>query len=232
MIRTAVVIAGGEGSRLFPLTRNSPKTLVEVNGKPILYWVISWLKQYGIKRLVLGVAYKKEKIFEFMKKNDNFGLEVDFSEHTVDGGTAQAFRLAIQRFVTDEDFVAMNSDELTNMNLHRMIEAHEKSRPIVTMAAAPYHCRFSVLKFDGNSKISEFVYGRRIPEVPVSIGIYIFNRKLLERIPDRGSIEDAVFAKLAGKGEILGYMIADTEGWMSINTPKDIKDAEKAWLEG
>jgi NDP-sugar pyrophosphorylase family protein len=232
MIETAVVIAGGEGSRLKPLTDDRPKTMIEVNGRPILYWVINWLKSYGIKHVVIGVAYKKERIYEFMKKNHNFGLDVDFSEHSVDGGTAEAFRLAIGRYVKDENFVAMNSDELTNMDLHKLIEVHERGKPLVTMAAAPFYCRFSVMKFDRDHRIKEFTYGKKLPEIPISIGIYVFNRKVLNCIPASGSIEDTVFAKKVGEGEILGHMLSNNEGWISVNTFKDIKEAEelvKSW---
>ena len=66
-MKTAIVIAGGESTRLKPLTDNKPKTMIEVNNKPILYWIIKWLKRHKIKHLVLAVGYKKEKIYEFMK---------------------------------------------------------------------------------------------------------------------------------------------------------------------
>jgi len=225
-LNTAVIIAGGEGARLKPLTDDRPKALVEINGKPLLYWVIHWLKSYGIKHLVIGVAYKKEKIYEFMKHNNNFGLNVDFSEHTVDGGTAQGFKLAIKRFVKDENFLAMNGDELTNMDISKLWEKHNEKKPLITMAIAPFHCRFSVVEVN-DGKISGFKYGHRLPNVPVSIGIYIFNQKVFDLIPEKGSIEDLVFAKIAKENKMLPYMLSGIEEWVSVNTIKDISDAEE-----
>jgi NDP-sugar pyrophosphorylase family protein len=225
-VRTAVLIAGGEGARLMPLTADRPKTLVEVGGKPLLYWIIQWLKSYGIKHLVIGVAYKKEKIFEYMAQNKNFGLEVDFSEHTLEGGTAQGFKRAM-RFVKDEDFVAMNADELTNMDLNDMIREHEASKPLVTMALSPFYCRFSVVESDDNHKVTRFQYGKRIPNVNVSNGIYIFNSKILAYIPDTGSIEDLLFAKLAQDGKLMSYLMKDSDDWVSVNTVKEIREAEE-----
>ena len=228
-MKTAIIIAGGEGSRLMPLTKDIPKTLVEVGGKPMLQWVLEWLKTQGIEHLVIGVAYKKEKIFEFMKKNSNFGFKVDFSEHTLDGGTAEAFRLAITRFVKDEEFLAMNSDELTNMSLKEMEMGHKENGGIATMAIAPFHCRFSIVKQDQQTgEVTDFEYGKKLQHVPVSIGIYIFNRKILESIPNTGSIETETFARLAGNGNIFGYMLSGKEEWVSVNTQKDIKEAEAA----
>lgn len=227
MIKTAVVIAGGEGSRLRPLTDDIPKTLVHVGGKPILYWIIQWLKSYRINHLVLGVAYKKEKIYEFMRKNDNFGLKVDFSEHTVEGGTAQGFKLAIERFVNDEDFLAMNGDEITNANFFKMVEKHNIHKPLVTMALAPFHCRFSVVKVENGHKITGFEYGPKLSHVPVSIGIYIFNSKIRDYIPSTGSIEDMVFTKIAKEGKMLAYTLSGKEEWITVNNIKDIDEAGK-----
>ena len=64
-LRTAIVLAGGQGMRLRPYTEDLPKPLIEIEGHPILYWVIKWLEQHGIKKVVIGVAYKKEKVYEW-----------------------------------------------------------------------------------------------------------------------------------------------------------------------
>ena len=225
MIKTAVIIVGGEGSRLRPLTEDRPKTLVEVGGKPVLYRIIQWVKSYGINHIVLGVAYKKEKIYEYMKENDNFGLKVDFSEHTVEGGTAQAFKLAIDRFVNDDVFLAMNGDELTNMDISKMFEKHKLYNPYVTMALAPFDCRFSVVGIGDDPKITGFEYGKKLQNIPVSIGVYIFSSEIRHLIPASGSIEDLVFTKLAKEGKMVSHMLADSDDWISINSIKDIEEA-------
>ena len=225
-MKTAVIIAGGEGSRLKPLTDDRPKTLVHVAGKPILYWIIRWLKSYKIDHLVLGVAYKKEKIYEFMKENEDFELDVDISEHTVEGGTAEAFRLAIKRFVDDESFIGMNGDELTNLNVDSLLKKHKKYNPFITIGLSPFMCRFAVVKTGKDEKIVDFQYGKLLKDVPVSIGVYAMNRDIYDHIPETGSFEDLVLAKLAKKDKVMGYMLSGDEHWTSINTQKDIKDAE------
>ncbi|MDD5181720.1 MAG: nucleotidyltransferase family protein [Candidatus Nanoarchaeia archaeon] len=232
MVQTAVIIAGGEGSRLKPLTNDIPKALAPIAGKPMLYWVIHWLKLQGIKNVVIGVAFKKEKIIDYLKENNNFGLNVQISVHTTEGGTAQGFKLAISRYVKDEDFLGMNCDELTNLNLGDMYRIHQKNNPLLTMALAPFHCRFSVVDVEDDCTVSGFRYGKRLRDTLVSIGIYIFNKKIVDLIPDTGSIEDLLFAKIAKDGKIAAYELAKDEAWISVNSIKDIQDAEahlKSW---
>jgi NDP-sugar pyrophosphorylase family protein len=227
MYKTAVIIAGGEGSRLKPLSNNKPKAMVEINGHPMIYWVLRWLKFHGVENVVLGVAYKKEKIISYLKANKNFGLNAHFSVHTLEGGTAQGFKLAISRFVTDDDFIAMNCDEVTNLQLPNLARAHEAAKPLVTMALAPFYCRFSVVDTDAKGFINGFKYGHMLPDVPVSIGIYAFNRGILKHIPDTGSIEHAVFTPLAKKRKIASYRLQSGEQWISVNDVKNVREVEE-----
>lgn len=226
MFQTAVIIAGGEGSRLKPLSNHKPKAMVVVNGRPMLYWTLRWLKHHGVKNVVLGVAYKKEKIISYLKTNKNFGLNVHISAHTLEGGTAQGFRLAISRFVTDENFIAMNCDEMTNLRLPNVVKVHRQKKPLVTMALAPFYCRFSVVDARRDGFIYGFKYGHMLPDVPVSIGIYCFNRGILKHIPDTGSIEHAVFTPLAKKRKIACYHLKPEEQWISVNDIKNVREVE------
>jgi len=225
-LKTAVIIAGGEGTRLQPITNEIPKALVPVNGKPILYWSIKWLKEQGIKNIVIGTAYKREKIIEYIKENNNFGLKIQFSKHTVKGGTAQAFKQAL-KLVKDKTFVALNCDEITNMDLLKLFNIHQKQKQMITMALAPFHCRFSVVDVTKNNMISTFKYGHKLDNILVSIGIYIFNKEIFKHIKSTGSIEDDTFVKLVQQKKVAYYKLLKNEEWISVNTHKDIKDAEK-----
>jgi mannose-1-phosphate guanylyltransferase len=228
---TAVMIAGGRGLRLSPLTDDRPKTLIPVAGRPILHYMANWLKSYGVSHLVIGVAHMKEKIYEYMKENDNFGMDVDFSEHTVEGGTAEGFKLAIKRFVKDEDFFAMNSDELTNMNLHDMEKTHLTYRPTLTLALAPLHVRLSIIDHDSENRIKKFTYGKKMQDIKISNGIYAFNRGIIDYIPDKGSIENDAFVKLTGEEKARSHLLKEDEDWCTVNTAKDVEEAEEKLRE-
>lgn len=232
MIKTAIIIAGGQGLRLWPLTEDSPKAMINIDGKPLIYWDIQWLKSYGIDHVVVGVAYRKDKILKYLEENENFGIKIDISEHTVEGGTAEAFNFAIRRFVKDDNFVGMNCDELTSLNLSNLIDLHESRKPVVTMGLAPFYCRFSVVSFDNDLTINDFQYGKKIQNLPISMGIYVFSKDITKYIPQKGSIEDTTFVSLVKSGRVIGRMLEDGEEWFSINTIKDVKEAEtqiKIW---
>lgn len=233
-METAVIIVGGRGERLRPLTDRIPKTLVKVAGKPILYWKIQWLKKFGIEHIVLGVAYRKEKIYEYMKKNRNFGLEVDFSEHTIDGGTAEGINLAIKRFVNDKSYLVMNGDDIVNAHLDRMIAKHNKRKPLITMGLSTLYCRSSIVEIK-NDTIERFKYGGKIKGIYLSNGVYVFDKKMEKYLVPKGAIEDLVFTKLAAKKKMIPYIFSDDEYWYGTNTIKDIHEAEKEkekWMAG
>lgn len=225
-MQTAVIIAGGRGERLRPVTDKLPKTLVPVNDRPLLYWVVNWLKSCGVKKLVIGVAYKKELIYDFFEGNSNFGLDVKFSVHSVEGGTAEGFKKAI-RFVEDDNFVAMNADELTNMNLENLWNKHINSGLPVTMALSHYNAKLSVVKIDQSDRVVSFEYGRKIKEILVSIGIYIFNKSIFTEIPETGSIEDTLFTSLSSKGKVGAYVLSDEEEWTTVNNLKELAEASE-----
>ena len=107
---TAVVLVGGKALRMRPYTEEIPKCMVEVAGHPLIYWILTWLKINGIERVVLGVAYKKDIVIDYITKN-NFGMGVSWNDHTDAEETGDAIRLAVERQkVTDDVFLVMHGD--------------------------------------------------------------------------------------------------------------------------
>jgi mannose-1-phosphate guanylyltransferase len=224
-IETAVVLVGGSGLRMRPLTEDMPKCMVPLQGKPLIYWIMNWLKCHGFKHVVLGVAYKKDVVINYVKENSQ-GLKVDFSEHTVEGETGEGFRLAITRFVSDDDFLAMNGDEITNLDLERLEALHLKNKTVATIAVSPMRSPFGILEVEGDD-IVDFHEKVLLENTLVSIGVYIFNRKILDYIPATGSIERTVFPALAKKRLLKACRLAAGESWLTINSVKELSVAEK-----
>jgi NDP-sugar pyrophosphorylase family protein len=223
-LETAVILVGGSGLRMRPFTEDMPKCMIPLQGKPLIYWIVSWLKSYGFKHIVMGVAYHKEVVITYLKENPQ-GLKIDFSEHTVEGETGEGFRLAISRFVKDEDFLAMNGDEITSLDLLRLEELHLKSKSVATIAVAPMRSPFGVLQLDGDDIVG-FKEKTLLENMPVSIGVYVFNRKILSYIPETGSIERTVFPLLAEKRLLKACRLKPDELWLTINSVKDLSVAE------
>jgi NDP-sugar pyrophosphorylase family protein len=173
----------------------------------------------------LGVAYRKEVVINYLKENSQ-GLKIDFSEHTVEGETGEGFRLAISRFVKDDDFLAMNGDEITSLNLERLEGLHLKNKPVATIAVAPMRSLFGILELEGDDIVS-FKEKPLVENMFVSIGVYIFNQKILDYIPENGSIEKTVFPLLVKKRVLKACKLKPEELWLTINSVKDLSVAEK-----
>ncbi len=228
-VRTAVVLAGGAGLRLRPLTNDKPKAMVEVLGKPLLQWVVEWLKSNNIKRLVIGVAYRKEAIMNHFDDGSKFGLQIDYSIHSVDGETGEGFRLAISRYVKDDTFVAMNGDELANFDLSQMVGFHLSQKSIATIAVSPLRSPYGVVDVAGSNDVVGFKEKPIIDSVMVSSGIYVFDQRILEYLPENGSLERVTLPALARLRLLKAYHINGL--WLTVNSVKDLETAEHELLK-
>jgi len=228
-IETAIVLAGGAALRLRPLTNDRPKAMVEVAGRPLLDWVLAWLRRNQVLRVVIGVAYKGERIVEHFKDGKSAGLEIQYSTHTVEGGTAEGFRLAIDRYVKDETFFAMNGDELTNVRLQDLANFHSHQKATATIAVAPLRSPFGVVDLNGPD-ILAFREKPTIDSVHVSVGVYAFQHEILDYLPRTGEIEKTVLPRLAAERKLKAYR--HNGFWMTINTLKDLSEVEKELAKG
>jgi len=199
--------------------------MIPLQGKPLIYWTLTWLRNYGFKHIVLGVAYRKEVVINYLKENP-VGMDIDFSEHTQEGETGEGFRLAISRYVDDENFLAMNGDEITNLNLERLEEIHLKYRPVATIAVSPMRSPFGILEIDGDDIVG-FKEKTILEDTLVSIGVYIFNHEILGYLPVKGAIEKTAFPLLAKKKLLKACRLIGDELWLTINSVKDLSVAEK-----
>ena len=221
-----MVLAGGRGLRLAPLTDSLPKALVRIHSKPLLEWVIEWLARNGVRDLVLGVAYESEKIMSYFGDGNRLGVRINYSVHTVEGGTAEGFRKAIDRYVNDETFVAMNGDELTNLNVGRLCDLHMRSGALATVAVTQLKSPFGIVRLDSDDRVIGFEEKVTIPGTYVSIGVYVFQREILGYIPKSGDIERATFPLLSQKKKLQAYK---HDGfWMTVNNLKELQEAEES----
>jgi NDP-sugar pyrophosphorylase family protein len=223
-VRTAVVLAGGAGLRLRPLTNDKPKAMIEVLGKPLLQWIIEWLKNNGVEHLIIGVAYKKEAVMDYFGDGSRFGLQIDYSVHSVEGETGEGFRLAINRFVKDNVFLAMNGDMLTDLDLRMMVDFHFSHRAIATIAVTPLKSPFGVINVASNNDVISFEEKPILDSVLINSGIYTFDRQIIDYLPEKGSLEKVTFPTLANLRLLKAYYI--TSFWLTINTLKDLENAE------
>ena len=208
-----------------PLTDEIPKCMIPLRNKPLLHWTLSWLEQYGFKHVVLGVAYREGAIRKYLAENPTI-MKIDCSRHTVEGETGEGFRLAIERYVPDEHFLAMNGDELTNLNPQRFAEWHVKHKTIATIAVSPLHSPFGIIEVEGDNIVG-FREKPLLQDKLVSTGVYMFNHSILEYLPTKESIEKTTFPKLAKEKLLKAYRLEKNEHWLTINSIKDLSMAEQ-----
>jgi len=224
-VDTAVVLVGGPGTRLRPLTEKIPKAVVKVGGKPLLQWILEWLHRYDVRHVILGVAHLKDKVIECFGDGRRYDLDIEYSVHTVEGGTGEGFRLAISRFVDEEIFFALNGDQITDLNLHDLADFHLRHNPTATMAIAKPHCPFGHVEVDDGHSVLGFLEKPACPLAACSAGIYVFNRGVLRYLPRRGNIEQTTLPSLARLHRLRAYLHNGI--FITINTSKDLERAHE-----
>lgn len=222
--RTAVVLAGGAGIRLRPITNDLPKGLVSVGGKPLLQWVVEWLALNRVTNIVMGVAFLKEKIINFMGDGKRFGVSIKYSAHTVEGGTGEGFRLAITRHVDDETFYALNGDQVVDLRLSPFFHKHVDKNSTATVAVVHPRLPFGLVEVDSNDNCTGFAEKPVLGDRFISTGIYVFQRKITDILPIRGDVEKTTFPRLVREGRLAAYRHSGS--FITVNSLRELEEAE------
>ena len=230
--KTAVILAGGIGTRLQPITYEVPKPLITVHDKTLLEHLFDLFKKYGIKDIIISIGYKGDKIKETIGNGRKFGVNVTYIEETKAMGTAGPLKLAAH--LLKETFIVTNSDELKEFDLMDMYMFHKDNQGPATIALASVDdpSAYGVAKLQGN-KILEFIEKPKKENAPsnlINSGIYIFEPDVLEYIPDGFSmLEKDVFPKLAKQGKLYGYPFSGQ--WFNTGTLEHYENAIKEWKD-
>lgn len=224
-LETAVIIAGGKGTRLEEKTEDLPKPMISIGGVPLIERVIRWLKKNEVKNMVIGVAYKKEKIMDYLKDGKDLGVNIIYTHHDENGGTEDAFKAAIEQSeIQDENFYAMNGDQITDLQLEGLTNAHLKNGAAATLVTVKLRTNFGIIDIDMQNRITKIHEKWSVPNVLMNSGIYVFNQKIRDYLVG-GNIEENTFRKLAKEGKLYSFYY-DGE-WMTVNDKKELKKMEE-----
>ncbi|MCZ7574024.1 MAG: mannose-1-phosphate guanyltransferase [Ardenticatenaceae bacterium] len=183
----AVVMAGGEGSRLRPLTIGRPKPMVPLVNKPVLGHILDLLKRHGINQIVITVQYLADVIQDYFSDGSGFGVEIEYSVEDVPLGTAGSVRRAARYL--DDTFLVVSGDALTDINLSRVIEFHRaKCAPAtVTLTRVANPLEYGVVTTDDQGRINQFLekpgWGQVVSDT-VNTGIYVLEPAVLDNIEE------------------------------------------------
>jgi mannose-1-phosphate guanylyltransferase len=224
--RTAVILSGGEGLRLRPITHDIPKGLVKVGGKPLLEWVVEWLQQNKVTDLVIGVAYLKEKIMRYFGNGGRFGVDIRYSVHSVEGGTSEGFRLAISRYVDSASFFALNGDQVTDLKLGKMYDDYQASGSLASIALVHPRLPFGLVGVNRKGLCEDFVEKPILKNVFISMGVYVFDRKVLSHLPGKGDVERTAFPRLAKMNKLKAFK--HNGSFITVNSLRELEEADEA----
>lgn len=215
----AVILAGGLGKRLRPITDYVPKPLIPINNIPILERQIKYLKKFGINKFVICTGYKPEQIRNFLDAKNNFGVEIKLVNEKKPLGTGGAIKNA-RKFIDENTFFVLNGDVITNININLM-----KSKQN-SIAAVPLRTKFGIIDIE-NDKVVRFSEKKNISDYWMNAGIYYLSNKIIDDLPKIGNIEDTAFPDYAKKS-MLNVIKFKNAVWHSIDSYKDIEDCEEA----
>lgn len=226
----AIVLCGGLGERLRPITEQKPKAMIPVGGRPILEWQLRWLMRCGVERIVLACGYLHEVIEDFVKSSP-LRVQYLFSIEKERIGTSGAVKQALPMIKGDSAFV-LNGDVLVMLDLNELAAFHNLMGKVGTITVTQLKSPYGICEAF-NGVLEGFVEKPFLPHW-VNAGIYVFNRDIITSLSEKGDLELDVFPKLTGFLSV--YMTR--QRWMTMDTMKDLRETEAQlkeygdWIEG
>jgi mannose-1-phosphate guanylyltransferase len=218
----AVILVGGEGTRLRPLTSTVPKPVVPLVDRPFIVYMLEWLKRHGVDDVILSCGFLATSVRNVLGDGSQLGIRLRFVEEPEPRGTAGALKFA-ESFLA-ERFLMLNGDVLTDIDLSAQIAQHERTGATGTLALVPVPdpTNYGLVRTNENNTVREFVEKPNADQIDtnlISAGAYVLERSIIDMIaPDRAvSIEREIWPRLVGKG-LYGFP-ADSY-WLDIGTPE------------
>jgi NDP-sugar pyrophosphorylase family protein len=234
----AVVLAGGHGKRLMPLTANTPKPLIPVGNRPLLDHILFLLRSHGITDVVLAMAYLSESFEAAYGDGSRLGMKLTYVSEAEPQGTGGAIKNAEAYLDPGEAFLVVSGDVLTDLDLTGMVSYHERCGAMCTISltAVEDTGAYGVVDLDDEGRILRFTEKPGPGEATsnwVSTGTYVFEPEALARIPlgEYHMVEHGLFPTLLAEGKLLsGYRTRAY--WIDIGTPARYLQAQSDLLTG
>ena len=228
-VRQAVIMVGGKGTRLRPLTNNCPKPILPILDKPCTEYFIDALAEAGMEEVIMACGYRSEQVRDALGDGSKQGIKVTYSYEDHPLGTGGALKLIQDKL--DDVFIAINGDNFMDIDFNAMAEEHFRSNADVTISLSTTDnpCEVGIVRLDDDGRILEFKEKPKPEEVFSNIlntGVYVVNKDVLDYVPEDTMYDFSkeLFPLLMEKGRrIQGYK--DPGHWMDIGRPRDFLGA-------
>ena len=231
----ALILAGGEGTRLRPLTSTMPKPVVPLANQPFITFMLQWLRRHGVDDVVLSCGFLADGVRRVLGDGEALGLRVRYVEEPSPLGTGGALRYAGD--LLGDRFLMLNGDVLCDFDLSAQVAAHERAgaRATIALYAVEDPSMYGLVRMHADGAVSEFLEKPSPEEIDtdlINAGVYVLQRSILEQMAPVGtniSIEREVFPKLVGDGL---YGFVGDGYWLDIGTPDRYLQGTFDILEG
>ena len=210
----AIILAGGRGKRLRPITDYVPKPLIPIKNIPIIEWQIKYLKKFNISEVIICSGYKTKMIEDYLN-NKKLGIKITFSIEDKPLGTGGAIKKAGKK-IKDKSFLVINGDTITNIDLKKLIKKEN------SIASIQLKTKFGILQTD-KDKIIKFDEKKEINDIWMNAGIYHLKKETLKELPVIGDIEKTLFPDYAKKEKLSTIKFTNSK-WYSIDSFKDMEE--------
>ncbi len=213
-----VILAGGLGTRLSEYTRSIPKPMIDIKGKPMIYYIMKHYSKYGFNEFYLAIGYKKEVIKRYFKNND-FGWKInliDTGNKTMTGGRLKR----LTKYLNKEKFFLTYGDGISNVNLEKLLKFHKKNKKLVTLTAVRPPARFGAVKLKGNL-VKYFKEKSKLDEGWINGGFFVMEPNFLKYIKDdKTFLERGPLEKMFKKKQLVAYRHSGF--WQCVDTKRDL----------
>jgi glucose-1-phosphate cytidylyltransferase len=215
-----VILCGGKGTRSYPFTEYMPKVMMPINGTPILIHLMRIYASQGFNDFILAAGYRREMLFDYFD-----GRFPDWNVRIVDTGddADTGDRIVRCGIYVGERFFATYGDGLGDLDLHRLLETHEKSGALATLTTAPLRSQYGLVVFDGEDRVQRFEEKPIVKDYWINAGFFVFEKQAL--LEWRGkNLEQEVLPSFAKQGALRVYKHMGF--WKSMDTSKDQQELE------
>ena len=233
----AVIMAGGKGTRLRPLTSNQPKPMISIVNKPCMEHIVNLLKRHGFEEIVTTLGFMPEAIEDYFGDGSDWGVEIEHSIEEEPAGTAGSVKLAEDKLT--ERFIVVSGDALTDADLSKAVEFHEKNGAEATLVLQEVDdpSEFGIVVVDDDGRVERFLEKPDPEEVfsyTANTGIYVLEPGILKDIPadEEYDFADDLFPKLLDEGRSVYGYVTEKPYWEDIGNIDQYLDAQRAVLRG
>jgi len=236
----ALILAGGKGTRLRPLTVYTPKPIVPVMNRPFLLYQIDVLKKAGIEDITLSLSYQPDKIQHVLGNGSDFGVNLRYITEPTPMGTGGAYRFAADAL--RETTIVFNGDILTNLDIATLLEFHSSTRAEATISLMPVDdpSRYGLVETDDSGRVLRFIEKPSPEETAktdintINAGVYVLEPSILDIIAkgENKSFEYDVFPEILRRETPFFAYTMSSEYWLDIGTPESYLKAHLDFLDG